>query len=189
MKRRANKKRIRIKQSRPRFNKKIGVIDSPMFEGLVGLMPVLILVISISFNLFPVQDRLRSKQHQAGRFPRSTLAHWELAREAASRFDYVLAEAEYRLGEKYTKKDSPILGVSSEIGDMVWPEVRVMEEVKNLNEASNVTRSRSLLLKLAVGYWSLGENKLANEMLEKAASIDPNDSMIDQVSQLLSREK
>ena len=189
MKRRSSiKNRVVAKRRQSRVSRVGGLIDSPMFKGLVELIPVLVVLVVVSLNLSPVNDELRNRQHQAGRFPHSALAHWSLARETAKKFDYSVAEREYRLGEKYIDKDSPILGASSEIGDMVWPEIKVEEELKRMSDMDGVSRSRSLLLKLAIDYWSLGDNKSAREMLEEAVSIDPNDGMTGEVRQLLDEE-
>lgn len=189
MKRRSSiRNRVVAKRKRSVAVRTGGLIDSPMFKSLIGLMPVLVMLGVVSLNLSPVNDELRNKQHRAGWFPRSTLAHWDLARETAKRFDYYVAESEYRLGEKYIDKDSPVLGVSSEIEDMVWPEIEVEEELKRMSYMDGVSRSRSLLLKLAIDYWSLGDNELAREMLEMAVSIDPNDGMAGEVRRLLDEE-
>jgi len=185
----AIKNRITAKRRRLRVGKSDGLVDSPIFKSLVGLIPVLVMMVIASLNLFPVNDELRKEQHRTGQFPYSTLAHWDLARESAKRFDYTVAEKEYRLGEKYMSKDSPVLGASSEIEDLIWPETKLLEEVRGLSGVDVAPRSRSLLLKLAIDYWSLGESELAKEALEKAARIDPNDSSVSRTERLLNEER
>jgi len=171
----AIKNRITAKRRRLRVGKSDGLVGSPIFKSLV--------------DLFPVNDELRKEQHRTGQFPYSTLAHWDLARESAKRFDYTVAEKEYRLGEKYMSKDSPVLGASSEIEDLIWPETKLLDEVKRLSDEDIAPRSRSLLLNLAIDYWSLGESELAKEALEKAARIDPNDSLVSRMEWLLDVER
>jgi len=183
------KNRIVAKRRHLRAGKSDGLVDSPIFKSLAGLIPVLVMMVIASLNLFPVNDELRKEQHRAGQFPYSTLAHWDLARESAKRFDYTVAEREYRLGEKYMSKDSPVLGASSEIEDLIWPETKLLEEVKRLSDEDIAPRSRSLLLNLAIDYWSLGESELAKEALEKAARIDPNDSLVSRMEWLLDVER
>jgi len=183
------KNRIVAKRRHLRAGKSDGLVDSPIFKSLAGLIPVLVMMVIASLNLFPVNDELRKEQHRAGQFPYSTLAHWDLARESAKRFDYTVAEKEYRLGEKYMSKDSPVLGASSEIEDLIWPETKLLDEVKRLSDEDIAPRSRSLLLNLAIDYWSLGESELAKEALEKAARIDPNDSLVSRMEWLLDVER
>jgi len=61
--------------------------------------------------------------------------------------------------------------------------------VRGLSGVDVAPRSRSLLLKLAIDYWSLGESELAKEALEKAARIDPNDSSVSRTERLLNEER
>lgn len=81
------------------------------------------------------------------------------------------------------------MGASSEIEDLIWPETKLLDEVKRLSDEDIAPRSRSLLLNLAIDYWSLGESELAKEALEKAARIDPNDSLVSRMEWLLDVER
>lgn len=97
----------------------------------------------------------------------------EAIRAATERGDYQTAKSLY---EKMTGtgKD-PVLGLSSELEELVYPERRVEQRISELSlKLEEYPGNREIYLTLAELYSQIGNQEIAQEYREKARILDPN---------------
>ncbi len=157
----------------------VGLINSPLVRGLMGMVPILILIsVGLLTGLGPKQEG-RELVMEAGGIPYSALAHWKLAEKAMLSGESKLAEKEYHLGVKLAEsKYSPVLGVRSDLEDLIWPEQKIRREIDYWEKQTKEIKSREVYLRLGILYQELGDEGKANEEFAIAKEIDPNDESI-----------
>lgn len=84
---------------------------------------------------------------------------------------------DYKLADSLAKK-SPVLGMSSESENVIWPENAVKKEIADLEEEIKQTPSSNLYLTLARDYYKLSDFDKAKEALGQAVELAPNDETV-----------
>lgn len=97
----------------------------------------------------------------------------EVVREAAKRGDYETARRIYEYWQK--EEDARVLGVESEVEELVYPEKMMERKVREAESLlARYPGHRDLVLNLALlSYW-VGNYEEARKYLEQARKLDPN---------------
>lgn len=151
--------------------------SSPLALGIKALVPVLLLALVGGLIFLPSEGKHRSVFMKVAEEVTSPLAHGELAREAALGDDYRLAEAEFEQMQRLSG-NSRVLGWQSELEELIWPEKKIRRDIEKWEEQIEKRPSRDLYLKLAEGYWRLGEAEKSEQYVRKAQELDPNNDAV-----------
>ncbi len=158
--------------------------SSPLILGLKSLIPVLVVLLISVLALRSTQGSRKRALMKTGEEVGSPLAHRELAKKAALANDYQLAEKEYFRGLDLVDNQSAVLGWESDLESVVFPDRSLRKRIERWLELVERTASREIYLKIAIGYWKLGEKESSFEYWEKASKLDPNDRQVLEVKQL-----
>lgn len=104
----------------------------------------------------------------------------DAAERAAAVGDYALARSLY---EKQYKQedDEQIMGVGSEVEELIFPEREVEREIAQYQELlTKYPGHRDICLVLAQLYVQIGEKEQAQDYLEMAKELDPNNAYFGQ---------
>lgn len=157
---------------------------SPLFLGLKSLVPVFLVVVVSILALKSTQGSDKRALMKSGEEVASPLAHQELAKKAALANDYKLARREYMRGLNLISDESAVLGWESELEAAVFPKENLKSRIEVWLEQVKKTASREIYLKIAIGYWKLGNYESSFEYWEKASKLDPNDRQVLEVKEL-----
>jgi tetratricopeptide (TPR) repeat protein len=176
-----------------RYLKLIG-INNFRLPKLTLPYPILImaglLVAVISF--YWQKNSFGEAKMKLGGSPTQPEAYFELAGEAAKKYDYELAELMYRQGLRMTGEANQrqVLGWASEIWETVFPDQAIEAEIdywKTILEEQPTYRDG--LLRLAVLYRKLGDEQAAKEYWSLAVKLDPNNETVKEVGSWLEENK
>lgn len=179
-----SKKNKQEKKQKPDEGDKGLLYSSPLILGLKSLIPVFLILLVTLLSLKSTQGSKKRALMRTGEKVGSPLAHRELAKKAALANDYQLAEKEYFRGLGLVDDQSAVLGWESELESVVFPDRSLRGKMERWLELVERTASREIYLKLAIGYWKLGEKESSFEYWEKASKLDPNDRQVLEVKQL-----
>lgn len=101
----------------------------------------------------------------------------EIIMRAAERGDYVLARKLLTKQQTNETIVEPVLGVESELEEMVYPERAVSRRIAELEKKlADYPESKTIYLMLSSLYGQLGNTEMSSEYREKARVLDPNGS-------------
>lgn len=149
------------------------------------LLVVLGLTATVRLDAFEIARRLVLQA------PFSYSNHLRLAEAAVLAADYSLAKDEFKMAEvQLSSSGNAVLGVTNELDQvrkLVFPEAAIRQQVGGLEvEMLKRPESRDIALRLALLYWRLGETDNANDYLNLASKLDPNNTWVEWLRQKLS---
>lgn len=102
----------------------------------------------------------------------------ELVRRAVRVGDYETAR---RVWKKETTKNSAVLGVETELEELIYPERKIEEEIKKYEQLlTTYPNNRDILLHLSRLCRIIESGACASEYWEQARILDPNNAMFRQ---------
>lgn len=152
-------------------------------------VPALVLVMLLVGGLIPFSGFELAKQLVINS-PLNFKTHLKLADEAAKLGDYTLAQSEYRTAGKLAiASTDSVLGLSSELDEIkanVYPIETARENIDNLQVLLRAQpEHRDILMRLSLSYYRVGEMTQASDYLRRAKLLDPNNSIIGEIEELL----
>lgn len=157
-----------------------GIINSPLVQGLLNLIPLVVVINLFVLNyFFQEPSRFKALALQQNQPRRDELM--QLAVLAAQESDFTLAQ------QLYAKVDTDqlVLGAKTEAEEIIFPELKLERELGTTLAQAKVHPSRTLYLNLAILEWRLNHNTNARGYLNLARAIDPNDPDLEWVEKTL----
>ncbi len=161
---------------------KSGFFHSPMFHGLVNLLPMVVVISVLGIHLSQKGDRRLFLK--LGEGDNSPALLYELSLRASNDGDIKLGQEMFDRATN-SRTDSPVLGVSSELEEKLWPQLRWQREWQKIEGFVGEENSAKVLLRGAFIKEELGEQEKAAELWEKAWKLDPNDSETEKIKKVL----
>lgn len=156
-----------------------------LLRGVMSVLPVVILLVVVGMEIEqPVIGKEREAFLRLGEKSDSPTGLYQVAKVAAKSGDLESGKYYLALAEK-KNQDSPILGLSSELEEFLWPERRLEREWEKIVGWVEAGNSAKVLLRGALIWWQLGDGKLAGDLWQKAWEIDPNDEQTERVRALI----
>lgn len=155
-------------------------------------LPVLVLLVMLGLTVTVRLDAFEIARRFVLHSPFTYSAHLRLAEAAVLAADYPLAKNELAMAESLLALggDTRVLGVTGDMDQvrkLVFPEAALRAQVTELEtEILKRPDSRDMALRLALLYWRLGETDKANDYLNRAAKLDPNNTWVEWLRQKLS---
>lgn len=164
------------------------VVHSPALLFVVGWVGPLVLVLLIVIEAGVPVSGFDAAKKTVGLLPYQGLHHMNLAVAAARVNDYQVAEREISIASQLgAPRDNRVLGAVWNGAEMeIFPRRFVFEEIKELETMTGIYSGyRDLLLNLALKYWQVNASDKANDYWERAYYLDPNNTEVVRVAQVL----